>query len=674
MCGISGFQGTFSRDLLDSMSRAIAHRGPDGDGSAILRTPFPGVSNGLAHRRLAIIDVSEHGRQPIGVACARCGAASLDDLALTYNGELYNYRELRAELESRGHIFHSHTDSEVLLHLYGEQGTGMLERLNGIFAFAIHDGRARAHTDGQAGDLFLARDPLGVKPLYVSETPSGVLFASEIKAVLQCRELSRSLDLEALHYHLAYLWTPAPRTLLEGVRKLEPGCALVVRAGAVARRWRWYDLPYDGDRLTDEPDAIAAALEQQVASAVERQLVSDVPVGAFLSGGLDSSAVVAMMRRAGAQTPRQCYTIGFAGESSVEGTPSDVPYARRVAAALGVSLRTIEIGPEIIGHLDEMLYHLDEPQADPAPINALLIARQARADGIPVLLSGAGGDDIFSGYRRHYALRLERMWRWLPHAARTGIARSARSIAEGRRKVPQSLHTVRRAVKSLTHADYDGDAGLASYFWWSTDGLRRSLYSPALAESTARIDSASPLVASLARIPREDDRLQRMLFLETTHFLADHNLNYTDKMGMAAGVEVRVPLLDLDLVRFAARIPPSLKQRGRTGKAIFKQAMAGVLPNDVLHRPKSGFGAPLRRWLRVELRDRVDDTLSAHSLGARGLFEPRAVQRLIELDRSGHVDGAYTIFALMCIELWCRQFVDATPSAVHRLDARTSAA
>src|SRR6185437_7484568 len=281
----------------------------------------------------------------------------------------------------------------------------------------------------------------------------------------------------------------------------------------------------------------------------------------------------------------------------------------------------IEIGPDIIQQLEEMLFYLDEPQADPAPINALLIARQARADGIPVLLSGAGGDDIFSGYRRHYALHLERFWSWLPHAARAGIARSARSIADGRSRVAQSRHSIRRAVKSFAHADHENDERLASYFWWSTDAVRRSLYSNDFASATLATQTAAPLIAGLARIPNESDPLQRMLFLETKYFLADHNLNYTDKMGMAAGVEVRVPLIDMDVEKFAAKIPATLKQRGRRGKAIFKEAMRGILPDSVIHRGKTGFGAPLRRWLRNELRERVDDTLSADALHARGLFE-----------------------------------------------------
>ncbi|HEX6815832.1 MAG TPA: asparagine synthase (glutamine-hydrolyzing) [Gemmatimonadaceae bacterium] len=673
MCGIAGYQGNFASGLLDRMGRAVAHRGPDGEGAVLLSTPYAGVTTGLAHRRLAIIDLSPNGKQPMTVRCPRCRASSLQELALTYNGELYNYRELRAQLQSKGHVFHSETDSEVLIHLYAEHGTEMLPKLNGIFAFALHDGREHGRpTNIERGDLLLVRDPLGVKPLYVASTPRGVLFASELKSIVQCPDVSRSVDPVALHYHLAYLWTPAPRTLLQGVEKLEPGCAIVARQGAVARRWQWCELPYDGDRLTDPPEAIAVELRERVAAAVERQLVADVPVGAFLSGGLDSSAIVAMARRNGG-TPTQCYTIAVNEDGMLEGTPNDLPYAKRVASALGVPLQTIDAGPDIIEHLDEMLFFLDEPQADPAPINALLIARQARTDGIPVLLSGAGGDDIFSGYRRHFALRMERFWSWLPHAARAGIARSARSMAEGRSAVAQSQHVIRRAVKSFSHADHEDDERLASYFWWSTDGVRRALYSDDLAAATVGTRTAAPLLASLDRIPNETDALQRMLFLETKFFLADHNLNYTDKMGMAAGVEVRVPLLDLELVQFAARIPPSLKQQGRTGKAIFKQAMQGVLPQDVIHRGKTGFGAPLRRWLRSELRERVDETLSVESLRARGLFAPSAVRRLIDLDRAGHIDGGYTIFALMCVELWCRQFVDAVPSPIGSFAATPAA-
>ena len=257
MCGIAGFQGAFDPELLDAMSRALAHRGPDGQGSWV--ADDGAVRTGFAHRRLAIIDLSEAGRQPLTVDCAKCAAHDLAQLALIYNGELYNYRELRAELEGLGHRFHSHTDSEVLLHLYAEYGEGMLERMNGIFAFAIRDGRP-SRGDRRAGDVLIARDPIGVKPLYIAEMPTGIVFASEMKALLACPALTRTLDLEAMHQQLAFLWTPAPRTLLREVKKLEPGTSLWVRGGQVVKRWRYYELPYGEAAWTDSPAVMADRL------------------------------------------------------------------------------------------------------------------------------------------------------------------------------------------------------------------------------------------------------------------------------------------------------------------------------------------------------------------------------------------------------------------------------
>jgi asparagine synthase (glutamine-hydrolysing) len=336
-----------------------------------------------------------------------------------------------------------------------------------------------------------------------------------------------------------------------------------------------------------------------------------------------------------------------------------------VAAHLGVELHELEIGPESIGELERMLWHLDEPQADPAPINALKICERARGEGMKVLLSGAGGDDIFSGYRRHRALRAERAWGWLPALARRGLAAPARALRAGKNGGWMDNVALRRAAKLLAHAGLPADERAVAYFWWNDVELRRSLLAPGPRAAVGDRTGAEPLLASLAEIADERDPLNRMLFLETRHFLADHNLNYTDKMGMASGVEVRVPLLDLELVEFAARVPSAYKQRGSEGKAVFKRAMEPLLPRDVIYRPKTGFGAPLRQWLRGELRDVVEETLSARSLASRGLFDPAAVRRLVEMERAGRVEGAYTVFALMCVELWCRMFIDAPPPRVE---------
>jgi asparagine synthase (glutamine-hydrolysing) len=659
MCGIVGFQGEFSPELLARMTDAVAHRGPDGEGG-VIRDCDGQPPTGLGHRRLAIIDLSDAGLQPMGLSC---GELKQDGLTLVFNGEIYNYRELRADLAARGHRFTSASDSEVLLHLYEAEGPAMLGRLNGIFAFAIHDARERGRPDGvERGALFLARDPLGVKPLYFVDSPRGFLFGSEIKAILMDPSVERTIDAAALHQTLAYLWTPAPRTILRAVRKLEPGSAMIVSGGRIRRRWSYYTPPYIGQVSAASEADLAKELAERLYTAVDRQLVSDVPVGAFLSGGLDSSSIVAMMRRARPNQPITAFTIGFEDDEDTDGNPQDLPFARKVAAHLDVSLQEITLPSSAIHRLEEMIRLLDEPQADPAPINALMIAEASRAMGIPVLLSGAGGDDIFGGYRRHWALQFERNWTWMPAVVRERIQDAAQWAASGNGR-GQSIPAVRRLAKMFAYAGEEPDRRLVSYFLWSTDQLRRGLYTPEFARETALMDVAEPLLRSLQRIPKEHDPLQRMLFLETVHFLADHNLNYTDRAGMAVGVEVRVPLLDLDLVKFAAMVPSSMKQAGRIGKPLFKKAMEPYLPHDVINRPKTGFGAPLRRWLRTELRDLVGDTLSPVAIRRRGFFEPAAVARLIDQDRRGRVDGSYTIFALLSFELWCRSFLDVAPRA-----------
>jgi asparagine synthase (glutamine-hydrolysing) len=636
MCGIAGFQGSFESALLERMNTSIAHRGPDDSGvhyDAATRT-------GLAHRRLSIIDLSPRGHQPMWDVTGT--------VAIGYNGELYNYRELRAELVADGYRFASQTDTEVLLNLFLRDGAKMLERLNGIFAFALYDTRS--------GELFVARDGVGVKPLYWTETPKGTLFASELKALLQEPSVDRSLDFEAVHDHLLFLWCPSPRTMLRQVHKLEPGFALRIREGRVVAHFRFYDLPYQQDPV-DWPigDAIVQ-VRKYLSRAVERQLVADVPVGAFLSGGLDSSSVVALAQRR-LPTRLQCFTIGFTSdEARIEGMAADLPYAEQVAKHLGVDLHTIWVGPEMVSDLPRMLFHLDEPQADPAPINALYITRLAREHGIKVLLSGAGGDDIFTGYRRHHALMLEPVWSWLPDRLRGGLRRVSDAIE------PKS-ELRRRVSKALRYADLDGDERIESYFHWISPHLLEPVFSPALRAELAanRRDFVGEALASL---PPSVPPLHRMLYLEGKFFLADHNLNYVDKVSMANGVEVRVPLLDPELIDLAAKLPIPYKQRGAMGKWILRRAMEPYLPREVLYREKTGFGAPLRHWLRDPLRPLVEDVLSEGSLRARGLFDPAAVRHLVALNEERRVDAAYSIFSMICIELWCRMFVDPKAPAL----------
>ena len=639
MCGIAGFSGDFEAALLERMNAALAHRGPDDAG-----TLFDAAARmGLAHRRLSIIDLSPRGHQPMWDVSGR--------VAISFNGEIYNYRELRRELSEDGFAFRSDSDTEVLLNLYLRDGSKMLGRLNGIFAFAIWDTRSR--------ELLLARDQLGVKPLYWAETPRGVLFSSEIKALLAEPSLEREIDARAVRHHLLYLWCPSPFTMLARVRKLEPGCAMRVRDGRVVASWRYFELPYEQE-IVDWPVAdMIVQVRKYLRRAVERQLVSDVPIGAFLSGGLDSSSVVALARRAlGGGSRLPCFTIGFRGESGrAEGMAEDLPHAQRVAKHLDVELHTIYVGPEMLEELPRVLFHLDEPQADPAPINALFIASLARQHGIKVLLSGAGGDDVFTGYRRHYALTEEPWWTWLPPAARRGLRNASQHVRP-------TTDVARRIGKAFRYADRSADERIASYFHWIEPGLLRPLEGPLLRADAS--DVASDLVLeAVARLSPSIPPLHRMLHLEQKFFLADHNLNYVDKVSMASGVEVRVPFLDPELLSLAARLPTGVKQRGRTGKWVLRRAMEPYLPRSVINRRKTGFGAPLRQWLRAELAPVVDDALSPATLARRGLFDPEGVKELVRQDRERSVDATYTIFSMICIELWCRMFIDQpTPRVV----------
>lgn len=631
MCGIVGYNGAFSPEALRAANQLQRHRGPDGEGLWY----DSNKTVGLAHKRLSIIDLSPTGSQPM--------ADLSGNVVIVFNGEIYNFRELRLELEKEGGRFRGHSDTEVILNLYLRYGIDMLPRLNGIFALAIWD--ARHH------ELFLARDALGVKPLYFAETPKGFAFASEIKALFPLLPQEREMDIPALHRYLSFLWCPGEGTPLRNVRKLLPGEGMVVREGKVLRRWKWYRLPVFRGVAEDlsEPEALVGTADH-LRRAVHRQLVADVPVGAFLSGGLDSSAVVAFAREKCSDI--RCFTIEISGGHE-EGMPDDLPYARRVAAHLNVPLEVVHVKAEnMASDLEGMVGQLDEPLADPAALNVLYISQLARDHGIKVLLSGAGGDDIFTGYRRHLAMNYELYWNWLPQKIRSGLDRWTA-------KLDQRVPVGRRLKKLFNGAGLEGDQRLTNFFLWANESELHSLYTPGFLEKLDNEVADQPLLDFLKPLPTHIAPLTRMLALEQRFFLSDHNLAYTDKMSMAVGVEVRVPFLDTDLVEFAARIPVNMKQKGKEGKWILKKAMEPYLPDNIIYRQKTGFGAPLRHWLRCELRDLLEDVLSEKSLKQRGLFEPKAVRALIKQNENGQVDAAYTLLSLICIEIWCRSTFDS---------------
>lgn len=650
MCGVAGYSLTSIDNpvpgWLDGARAALAHRGPDDSG--VFEDQAQGI--GLAHTRLSILDLSPLGHQPMLSPDGR--------VALVFNGEIYNFRELRDELDPQGHRFLGGSDTEVLLNIYlahrrgGQASTAaisaLLRRLNGIFAFALWD------ADRQA--LLLARDALGVKPLYLQQGAGGLFFASEIKAL---QSISPALDAIAIDRYLNFLWCPGAGLPAAEVRKLGPGEAMWVAQGAIRERFTWYRLPAFGIRATTTTalsrEQSIHGTEAHLRQAVHRQMVADVPVGAFLSGGLDSSSVVAFARELNPDI--HCFTIEVSGNKE-EGIEDDLPYAKRVAEHLKVPLDVLQIdSSRMAADLSAMVAQLDEPLADPAALNVLYISRLAREQGIKVLLSGVGGDDLFTGYRRHLAMMSEGYWAWMPQLARGGLERFA-SLLDLRRPL------LRRVAKVLNGFSLDGDERLVSYFRWVDRRDLMAIYTPAFRAALGLTRAEDPMLDFLASLPRETHRLERMLALEQRFFLADHNLVYTDKMSMAVGVETRVPFLDLELVEFAARIPAKFKQSGTEGKWVLKKAMEPYLPHEVIYRPKTGFGVPLRRWMRVELRDLLSDVLSEDSLRRRGIFDPAGVQRLIQANDKGTLDASYTLLSLICVELWCRRFIDRGTAAI----------
>lgn len=631
MCGIVGHVGKWAANSLPLMLQSLAHRGPDGSGF----WQNTEMTVGLAHARLAIIDLSTAGLQPMWNATGRH--------CITFNGEIYNYRELRAELEATGVRFRGNSDTEVLAEFYARHGTQGLGRLNGIFAFAIWDELERT--------LLLVRDGLGVKPLYWTRHPQGIAFASELKALCVIPGLDRRLNPAAIASYLGLVYSPGVGTPCASVQKFLPGHAMKFdESGRVMADLVFYRRPCGPVDQERNQNRTAEALMVHLDKAVERQLVSDAPLGAFLSGGLDSSAIVASAVRAAAHSRMPCYTIRpKQPDGSRDGFQPDLPYARKVAQHLRVDLREVEVSPEQLLDLDGLIWMLDEPQPDPAALNAHLIVKQARKDGLKVLLSGVGGDDIFSGYRRHTALQAERLWSWFPRPLRGLLSLSAS-------RLPKWNVTSRRVSKLFAYADKNTDERIAGYFLWLSDSETKGILQPEFAKSLSDSHNADLLVEHLRTLPIEMSGLQRMLDLEQAYFLTDHNLNYTDKVSMAAGVEVRVPLLDPDLMAFAATIPDSFKVRGAEAKWIFKKAMESRLPKEVIYRSKSGFGAPLRDWLHTELASKFEEYLSSTRIKTQGVFNADAVRNLLMRDKLGQIDAAYPLLGVLCVDSWIRQF------------------
>ena len=643
MCGISGVVNCGDRETLLRMTRVQAHRGPDDSGVWDRRFP-DGSYVGLGSRRLAILDLSPLGHMPM------CNENR--DIWITYNGEIYNFAELRAELESKGHRFVSHTDTEVILHLYEQEGPDCVKRLNGMFAFAICDLRTGAPT------LFVARDHFGVKPFYYFHNGDRFAFASEIKALLQVGGIEAELDPQSLHQYLTFLWVPDPRTMFRGIVKLPAGHCGILRNGELKITQFW-DLmfPAVGESYTRSEDDLAEEVRARFRRSVKAQMVSDVSLGAFLSAGLDSSSIVAMMREATDQ-PVRTYTITFPDKYRVGETTLDDPeVATRLARNLGCENQRIVVEPDVTELLPQLTWHMDEPTADPAIITAYLVCREARKQAT-VLLSGVGGDELFAGYRKHVAHYWAQAYARVPSAAR-GLFEAATSALPALRGTALKGR-VRLAKKMARSASLDPVERFIANCTYLDSVQKSALYTDQFAELAAS-DPACEHREAFKRMGHTDF-LHQMLYLDTKIFMTSLNLAYNDKMSMASSVEVRVPFLDREFVEFVAwNVPPNLKLKGGarlTTKYIFRRAMRGTLPDEVLRQPKAGFAAPVDYWLAHDLRDMVDDLLSPGRLRQRGMFRPQAVQRFVEEHRNGRQDWSLQLWQFLTLELWMQTFLD----------------
>ena len=627
MCGVAGcYQQTDGRKLTDVMTDRIAHRGPDAGG--VWTHQDDRVSIHLGHRRLSIIDLSSAADQPF-----RKG-----NLALVYNGELYNYKELRAELAAAGTSFNTNSDTEVVLESWRHWGAGALDRFRGMFAFAL--------ADTTTGELVLARDPLGIKPLFYHRRGDGVVFASELKALLAALGTELRIEPGALAASMLYYWVPEQRCTIHGVSKLPAGSWARIRPGsdiAVHQYWRVQDVA--AEAAAGPPADLRAVIEESVAA----HLVADVPVSSFLSGGLDSSIVTVLAHRDAHSV--DAYTITFRPEDQkLEAMPDDAIYARKVAQQFGIDLHEIEISPDIVDLLPRMVDILDEPIGDPAAINTLLMCETARSSGVKVILSGMGADELFGGYRKHLACMMASRYHRMPAVARSAVRTGVNSlpVSVGGR----GLRYPRWAKRFMTFAELPEEARFRrSYTLYDPEHLA-ALVGPDLAD---QVDAVIDEHAAIYNENALDDEINRMCLADTRLFMAGLNLTYTDRASMAASVEVRVPFVDKVVAQAAFTIPGTQKIRGRQAKAALKDAAEAWLPGEIVHRPKASFGAPLRAWVRNDLRELINDVLVSGELVQAGMLRKHALLGLIADERAGREDYAKQIWQLLSMELWYRQ-------------------
>ena len=622
MCGIAGMlaadpEGTPDAQAVRRMCDAMVHRGPDDHGYS---------SDGpcaLGHRRLSIIDLRPEGAQPM--------TNEDGSIAVVVNGEIYNFQALRAELEGKGHTFKSRSDSEVVLHLYEEEGVDFLDRLRGMYALALWDGPRKR--------LVLARDRFGKKPLFYHVGPEGLVFASELGALAASEHFERRADIDAIDAFLCLQYVPSPFTGFEGVRKLPPGTRLVCEAGRIGEPERYFELRFDQTQSASLAE-LTEQLHGQIDDAVRVRMVSDVPLGAFLSGGLDSSLIVAMMAKH-SSGPVKTFSVGFTSKDF-----SELPYAQMVAERYGTDHHELVVEPDMASVIPEFVRHYGEPFADSSALPTWYLCQYTRT-GVTVALSGDGGDEAFSGYRRYSHSQTARALRGLPGPLPSLLAKAIGSIPTA------AAQQVRDYGRRLMEPEHVRFLGLAAHIPYED---RMALYSVEMRRKYAD-DPTARRFGELYAASTATDPINRLLDLDIHTYLTDDILTKVDIASMAHSLEVRCPLVDQEVMTFAASLPGRVKMKGLQTKVILREVAKPLLPEKILTRRKRGFGLPIDRWMREDLAPLSRDVLLDQTARERGLFAPSAIENLLAQQQRGEPRGDQ-IWALMMLELWYREFID----------------
>jgi len=626
MCGITGLVGIGNSKLLNKMTTFVAHRGPDNHQIKW----FDNFNSGLGHRRLSIIELSDAGNQPM--------PNDNKTLWISYNGELYNYREIRDLLKKHRFKFYTNSDTEVVLKSYEYWGVKCLEKFNGMFAFTI--------LNSLTGELFAARDQVGIKPFYYSHINKSLIFASEVKAILKSGLVTSEPDYFALHTPTRF--QISPYTGFKNILKLPPAHYLIFKNGELSINKYWAIKPIE--KLISEEDAVSQ-LDRLLQDAVKYQMVADVEVGAFLSGGVDSSIITALMTKHTAQKIRT-FTIKFQQEDqNFESMPEDSKYARLVAEKFGFNHQEIVINPDIVDLIPKIIWHLDEPLADAAAINTYLISKMARDEGIIVLLNGMGGDEIFGGYRKHLAcMKADLYNKLLPSYIQATISGIANKIPVASNK--SGFRLARWGKRFLSFASLPKiERYLSSDLSLNPEKFQKLFSSDLTYWDTHFFNSQKDHFS-----PNGISYLTQMCYNDTVTFLPEHNLTYSDKATMAASIESRPPLTDINVIEFMFTLPQNFRIKGNQQKYLLRKVAEKYLPSEIVNRPKVPFGSPLRSWIRGGLKEMVNDYLSFEAIKRRGLYNPDYVIEKIKLDRDGKEDNAQLIWQLLISEIWFRTF------------------